>query len=157
MLYPYDRCRRKREARKAHERSAFAQKVKGLRAKMYNKKRFQEKAEMKKTLNMHQERKNKHADEEEVQQGAVPAYLLDRQNTSRAKVLSNMIKQKRKEKAGKWAVPLPKVRPIAEEEMFRVVRTGKSKSTPSLHRFKLPLLCCPCNADVRLQASSGSA
>jgi len=38
-----------------------------------------------------------------------------------------MIKQKRQEKAGKWAVPLPKVRPIAEEEMFRVVRTGKKK------------------------------
>lgn len=47
--------------------------------------------------------------------------------TSRAKVLSNMIKQKRKEKAGKWAVPLPKVRPIAEQEMFRVVKTGKKK------------------------------
>jgi hypothetical protein len=28
----------------------------------------------------------------------------------RAKVLSNTIKQKRKEKAGKWEVPLPKVR-----------------------------------------------
>lgn len=27
----------------------------------------------------------------------------------RAKVLSNSIKQKRKEKAGKWEVPLPKV------------------------------------------------
>lgn len=93
---------------------------------------------MKKTLNMHAERKNKHVDEEPVQQGAVPAYLLDRQNTSRAKVLSNMIKQKRKEKAGKWEVPLPKVRPIAEEEMFRVVRTGKQKSTSSpLHRHRV--------------------
>jgi len=57
----------------------------------------------------------------------VPGYLLDREHTSRAKVLSNMIKQKRQEKAGKWTVPLPKVRPIAEEEMFRVVRTGKRK------------------------------
>jgi len=28
----------------------------------------------------------------------------------RAKVLSNTIKQKRKEKAGKWEVPLPKVK-----------------------------------------------
>ena len=28
----------------------------------------------------------------------------------RAKVLSNTVKQKRKEKAGKWEVPLPKVR-----------------------------------------------
>lgn len=32
-------------------------------------------------------------------QGAVPPYLLDREGQSRAKVLSNMIKQKRKEKA----------------------------------------------------------
>ena len=90
----------------------------------------------------------------------------------RAKVLSNTIKQKRKEKAGKWEVPLPKVRrfwrwseapracrwpasthprppypsrcvapsltpcrphpptqvrPVAEDEMFKVLRTGKRK------------------------------
>lgn len=43
----------------------------------------------------------------------------------RAKVLSNTIKQKRKEKAGKWEVPLPKVRPIAEDEMFKVLKSGK--------------------------------
>ena len=34
--------------------------------------------------------------------------FLDRENQQRAKVLSNMVKQKRKEKAGKWDVPLPK-------------------------------------------------
>ena len=45
--------------------------------------------------------------------------------TARAKVLSNTIKQKRKEKAGKWEVPLPKVRPIAEAEMFNVMKSGK--------------------------------
>ncbi|GJY77117.1 chaperone-like protein of POR1, chloroplastic [Tanacetum coccineum] len=44
------------------------------------------------------------------------------------KVLSNIIKQKRKEKACKWNLPLPKVRPVAEDEMRRVVRTGKRKS-----------------------------
>ncbi len=42
-------CRRKKEARKAHDRSEFAQKVHGLRAKMLNKKRYAEKATMKKT------------------------------------------------------------------------------------------------------------
>ena len=76
---------------------------------------------------MHQERENKHADKDAMPDGAVPAYLLDRDGVSRAKVLSNMIKQKRKEKAGKWAVPLPKVRAIAEDEMFRVLKTGKRK------------------------------
>ena len=53
--------------------------------------------------------------------------MLDRQNATRAKVLSQMIKQKRKEKAGKWNVPLPKVRPISEDEIFKVIRTGKRR------------------------------
>jgi len=35
--------------------------------------------------------------------------LVRRVQVDRAKVLSNTIKQKRKEKAGKWEVPLPKV------------------------------------------------
>ena len=42
-----------------------------------------------------------------MEEGAVH-YLLDRETQQRAKVLSNMVKQKRKEKAGKWDVPLPK-------------------------------------------------
>jgi ribosome biogenesis protein NSA2 len=46
---------------------------------------------------------------------------------NRAKVLSNTVKQKKKEKAGKWAVPVPKVRPIAEAETFKVIKTGKKK------------------------------
>lgn len=118
---------RKREARQAHRISKFAQKVHGLRAKLYNQKRFKEKAAMKKKINMHQERDNKHAKEDEVEKGAVPAYLLDREGVTRAKVLSNTVKQKRKEKAGKWDVPLPKVRAIADEEMFKVIKTGKRK------------------------------
>ena len=118
---------RKKEAREVHRASKHAQKIHGLRAKLYNKKRFKEKAEMRKTIAMHDERSNKHAKEEEVPKGAVPAYLLDREGTTRAKVLSNTVKQKRKEKAGKWEVPIPKVRPIADDEMFKVLRTGKRK------------------------------
>jgi ribosome biogenesis protein NSA2 len=38
-----------------------------------------------------------------------------------------MIKQKRKEKAGKWAVPLPKVKAMGEDEVMRIVRSGKTK------------------------------
>lgn len=48
---------------------------------------------------MHEERQTKTRDTENVPEGAVPAYLLDREGQSRAKVLSNMVKQKRKEKA----------------------------------------------------------
>lgn len=51
------------------------------------------------SLKMHEQRKSKQKDDEKTPEGAVPAYLLDREGQSRAKVLSNMIKQKRKEKA----------------------------------------------------------
>ena len=77
---------------------------------------------------MHEERKTKKRNKDEVPEGAVPAYLLDREGQTRAKVLSNMIKQKRKEKAGKWDVPLPKVRGQGENEVFKVIRTGKRRS-----------------------------
>lgn len=63
----------------------------------------------------------------QVPEGAVPAYLLDREQQTRSKVLSNTVKQKRKEKAGKWDVPLPKVRPVADDEIFKVMRSGKRK------------------------------
>jgi len=56
---------------------------------------------------------------------ALPAYLLDRDGAARAKVLSNTVKQKRKEKAGKWSVPVPKVKPVADDEMFKVLKSGK--------------------------------
>jgi ribosome biogenesis protein NSA2 len=118
---------RKREARRAHKRSEYAQKVHGLRAKQFNKARFEEKAQMKRTIKMHEEKQQKVAKEENKRDNAVPQYLLDRGVEDRAKVLSNMIKQKRKEKAAKWDVPLPKVRPISEDEMFKVLKSGKRK------------------------------
>ena len=54
----------------------------------------------------------------------MPSYLLDREEVSRAKILSNTVKQKRKEKAGKWTVPIPKVKPIADDEMFKQMKSG---------------------------------
>ncbi|KMZ73563.1 Ribosome biogenesis protein NSA2 [Zostera marina] len=119
---------RKKEAREVHKRSAYAQKALGIKGKQFAKKRYAEKALMKKTLLMHDESSTRRKVDDKVHDGAIPAYLLDRDETTRAKVLSNTIKQKRKEKAGKWEVPLPKVRPVAEDEMFRVVRTGKRKA-----------------------------
>ncbi|XP_015753935.1 PREDICTED: ribosome biogenesis protein NSA2 homolog [Acropora digitifera] len=119
--------KRKKEGREPHTLAKNAHKFHGLRAKLYNRKRRLEKIQMKKTLRMHEERQTKTKDKQNVPEGAVPAYLLDREGQSRAKVLSNMIKQKRKEKAGKWDVPLPKVKAVGEDEVFKVIRTGKSK------------------------------
>ena len=91
---------------------------------------------------MHQERVNKHSTNEDIKKGAVPAYLLDREQQTRAKVLSNTVKQKRKERAGKWEVPLNKVRPISEKEMFSVVRSGKTKRMSLNNFLKLDGIDC---------------
>jgi len=121
---------RKKEARSVHKQSQFAQKVRGFRAKLFHQKRHNEKIQMKKQIAMHEQRKNKHEEEGPVRPGAIPSYLMDRKEISRAKILSNSIKQKRKEKAGKWNVPLPKVRGIPEAEIFKVMHSGKkSKET----------------------------
>ncbi|KAF7142842.1 hypothetical protein RHSIM_Rhsim05G0206200 [Rhododendron simsii] len=120
--------KRKKEAREVHKRSQIAQKALGIKGKMFAKKRYAEKAQMKKTLAMHEESSTRRKVDDNVHGGAIPPYLLDRETTARTKALSNTIKQKRKEKAGKWEVPLPKVRPVAEDEMFKVIRSGKRKT-----------------------------
>ena len=118
---------RKREARAVHKRAKFARKVIGLKAKIHTKRRHAQKVQMKKLLKQHDEREGKKKKPEGPKEGSMPAYLLDRDEQARTKVLSTTIKQKRQEKAGRWQVPLPKVRPIAEDEMFKVMKTGKRK------------------------------
>ncbi|GKA43063.1 integrase, catalytic region, zinc finger, CCHC-type containing protein [Tanacetum coccineum] len=78
-------------------------------------------------LSMQEESSKRRKVDEDVQDGVVAAYLHDRDAITQEKVLSNTIKQKRKEKAIKWNLPLPKVRIVAgEDEMCRGVRTGLS-------------------------------
>ena len=48
------------------------------RAKIYNKKRYAEKIEIKKKIRMHEQRQTKNKREDVVPKGAIPAYLLDR-------------------------------------------------------------------------------
>ena len=83
---------------------------------------------MKKAIKAHEEKDAKVSTPKNPEDGAIPAYLLDRNEVNRTKVLSNMIKQKRKEKAGKWKVPVEKVKAMSEDEMFKVMRTGKRKN-----------------------------
>jgi len=125
--FDYFERKRKKESRLGHARSQKAKTLRGIKAKLFNKQRYSEKVQMKKTIKAHEEKKTKQKTADNVQEGAIPAYLLDREKQNRAKILSNMIKQKRKEKAGKWEVPLPKVKAVSESEVFRVMKTGKSK------------------------------
>merc|ERR1719381_409506 len=79
-----------------------------------NKKRYSEKVQMKKTIKAHQEKKTKGKKDAPAEEGAVPAYLLDREHETQAKNISSMVKQKRKEKAGK-------------AEVFKVLKSGKTR------------------------------
>ena len=54
---------------------------------------------MKKAIKAHEEKKVD-VKVDDVKDGSKPAYLLDREEVNRSKILSNTIKQKRKEKAG---------------------------------------------------------
>jgi len=83
---------------------------------------------MKKQIKQHEQRNVKQSEPSGPPEGAaVPTYLLDRAQEKNAKQLSSMVKQKRKEAAARFSVPLPKVRGLAEEEVFKVLKTGKSK------------------------------
>lgn len=85
---------------------------------------------MKKKIRAHDQKDVKGKTEMPKPDSALPAYLLDRGIENRAKVLSNLVKEKRKDKAGKWSVPLPSVKGVSESEIFKVVKTGKKQSIP---------------------------
>lgn len=80
---------------------------------------------MKKQIRAHEQRNVKSSGPSEPSSTPLPQYLLDRTQPTSAKALSSAIKNKRAEKAAKFSVPLPRVKGIAEEEMFKVVKTGK--------------------------------
>ncbi|PWN97414.1 putative NSA2-involved in biogenesis of ribosomal large subunit [Tilletiopsis washingtonensis] len=124
----HDERMRKRTARASHKASAIAQKTTGLKAKMLNRKNRAEKIQMKKTLKAREERDVKQASTSDAPEQALPAYLLDREGQKDAKALSAAVKERRKDKAARYAVPLPQVRGLAEDETFKVVKTGKRKS-----------------------------
>jgi len=125
----YDKAEkdRKKEARASHELSKKSQELVGLKGKLHAKERYKEKAMMRKAIKAHEEKNATVDTPMKREEGAIPAYLLDRNEVNRTKVLSNMIKQKRKEKAGKWKVPVEKVKAMSEDEMFKVLKTGKRK------------------------------
>ncbi|KAH8820094.1 TGF beta-inducible nuclear protein-like protein 1 [Xylogone sp. PMI_703] len=121
----HDERQRKRLARESHKTAEQAQKLTGLRAKLYQQKRRKEKIQMKKQIKAHESRNVQSATPNEPSSTPLPQYLLDRSHPTTAKAISSAIKNKRNEKAAKFSVPLPKVRGISEEEMFKVVKTGK--------------------------------
>lgn len=133
----HDERIRKRQARESHKISKNAKNLTGWKGKQFAKKRKIAKIEMKKKIKSHEESKLKGPSKPKLDEDgeALPTYLLDRQDTNTAKAISSSIKQKRLEKADKFSVPLPKVRGISEEEMFKVVKTGKKTKKKAWKRM----------------------
>ena len=105
IIFTYDiqcNCRRKKAAREPHLRSKTAKKLRGHKAKLYHKKRYSEKVQMRRLIKQHEEKQQKSTVEAPTD-GAVPAYLLDRQQQVTGNILSSTIKQKRKEKAVRFS------------------------------------------------------
>lgn len=125
--YDYEYRQRKKKLRGWKKRSYLAKTLTHGKAKRYAQKRYKEKIELKKKINLHSEKTDEHRNDQDAPKGAIPAYLMDREGMSRSKVLSNTIKQKRKEKAGKWEVPINKMRAVPEAEIFKVLRSGKGR------------------------------
>ena len=96
----------------------------------YQKTRRNEKIQMRKRIRQTEE-SNVKSTAPEPSSNPLPQYLLDRHNPSNAKAISSAIKNKRSEKAAKYSVPLPKVRGISEEEMFKAIGTGKKTKKKS--------------------------
>jgi ribosome biogenesis protein NSA2 len=74
----HEERKRKKEARSVKKRAAYAQKALGIKGKMFAKQRHAEKAQMKKTIAMHEEKDKQHKAEDGSKGTAMPAYLLER-------------------------------------------------------------------------------
>ncbi len=93
-----------------------------MKAKIINSMCYQQKVSICKA---HEEKSSKIKNGKSEKKEAVPAYLVDRESSNTDKVLSNMVKQKRREKAGKWEVQIEKVKTMSETEMFAIIKSGK--------------------------------
>jgi ribosome biogenesis protein NSA2 len=117
--------RRKAESRQVKKIAKQAHKLHGMKAKIFNQTRYKDKVNIRKAIKAHEEKKTNVKTNKTDKKEAVPAYLMDRETTNTNKILSNMVKQKRKEKAGKWEVPIAKVKSMSEAEMFSIIKSGK--------------------------------
>ncbi|EJW04765.1 hypothetical protein EDEG_01055 [Edhazardia aedis USNM 41457] len=115
----YEVKKAKKEARQPNKIKTLARKLHGHRAIMFNQQRRAQKIQLKKAI------KQKTAKDVTVKttEEALPAFLLDRENSARQ--ISDKVKQQRQEKATKYSVPIAKVQGVPEIDTFKVLATGK--------------------------------
>merc|ERR1711976_126126 len=121
-----EKCRKKK-IRLLKKVCKKANKLCGLKAKIFNKTRLIEKTKDKKIIKFTKEDQNQKKMSEFQQQNVIPVYLMERENLPKSKVLTNNLREKRREKSNRWAVPLPKIRALNETETVKIEKTGKRK------------------------------
>merc|ERR1719265_784237 len=91
---------RKRKSRHHKEVTHKAKTLRGRHAHVFQEKIKAEKAILNAKIKDFKKSKNKNMDDDSdyIKEGSVPAYLMERNETKRSKVLSNSVKQKRKER-----------------------------------------------------------
>lgn len=122
----YEIRKAKKEARQEKVIAKKVTTLTGIKAKLFKKKLQAEKIQLKKNMKI-KEAKNIEVKTENTSE-ALPAFLLDRDINEQAKEINSKIKQKRKEKAAKYTVPIAKVEGLSEAEVFGVVTSGKRKN-----------------------------
>lgn len=122
----YEMRKAKKEARKLKMASRLSSKLIGMKAKLYHKKIAAEKVQLKKNIKVAEEKKQKK--QVIIEGGGLPGYLLDRDVREDGRELNTKLKQKRKDKAAKFTVPIAKVEGVSEAEVFGVVSSGKRKN-----------------------------
>lgn len=122
----YHTKKAKKEARKEKFITKQVTTLTGIKAKLFKKKLQAEKIELKKKIKLTEAKKTKVQVESRTE--AIPAFLLDRGINDQARDLTSKIKEKRKEKAAKYSVPIAKVEGLCEADVFGVVNSGKRKN-----------------------------
>lgn len=116
----------KKEARSAAILGRKVKRLHGIKAKLFTKKRRNEKIQLKKNLKIKEKiDKNILVYDND---SPLPHFLLDRELQQQGKDLNNKIKQQRQDRAAKYSVPIAEVKGVSESEVFGVVASGKNKS-----------------------------
>eukprot|EP00767_Chilomastix_cuspidata_P007612 gnl/Chilomastix_cuspidata/835.p1 GENE.gnl/Chilomastix_cuspidata/835~~gnl/Chilomastix_cuspidata/835.p1 ORF type:complete len:261 (-),score=120.09 gnl/Chilomastix_cuspidata/835:1032-1814(-) len=118
---------RKRVAREHRVIAKKSRKLRGIKAKLHSDRRRREKIQMRKVIQQHEEKTTNRKAEKPTTSAPLPAYLLDRGEAVRSKVLAAAARQRTASRSTAHALPIPRVRPQSESEVLRVLRTGKRK------------------------------
>lgn len=113
--------KQKKIARYPSTKRTLMRRLHGLKGKMFAKKCRAENLEKKRSVAAKKTTAVASTD-------PIPHFLLDRDVQNKSREISQQVKEKRKDRQSKYAVPLPRVRGVSEVEAFKSITTGKRRT-----------------------------